>query len=56
MKSGKHVDSFVWVFPFHPELLKVIISQMGVLGVPGVLIWAIALYIAFRIPKPPKLA
>lgn len=48
-KQGKHLDSYIWVSPFHPDLLKMIISPIGIL------IWGIALYIAFRLPQARKL-
>lgn len=48
-KQGKHLDSYIWISPFHPELLKMIISPMGIL------IWGIALYIAFRMPQARRL-
>ena len=48
-KQGKQLLSYIWVSPFHPNLLKMIISPMGVL------IWSIAFYIAFRVPRARKL-
>lgn len=48
-KQGQEIVSYVLVPPFHPELLKMIISPIGVL------IWGLALYIAFRVPQARKL-
>ncbi len=42
---GQTSADFMWVSPLDPELLKMIISPVGIL------IWAIGIYIAFRAPK-----
>ncbi len=47
--EGEKLASYIWISPFHPELLKMVVSPMGVL------IWGIALYIAFRVPQARKL-
>jgi len=48
-KQGKQLTSYIWVSPFNPDLLKVVISPIGIL------IWGLALYIAFRTPQARKL-
>lgn len=49
VKEGQELLSYIWISPFHPAMLQMIISPMGLL------IWGIALYIAFRIPQANKL-
>ena len=49
-QQGEQLVSYLWVSPFHPELLKMMISPIGLL------IWGIALYIASNIPRVRKLA
>lgn len=48
-REQMNATSFVWISPFDPELLKVIVSPMGVF------IWAIGVYIGFRTPQARKL-
>jgi hypothetical protein len=48
-KGGQKVAHYIWVSPFEPELIKALISPMGLL------IWGIALYIAFRVPQARKM-
>ena len=48
-KQGQQLDGFYLLSPFDPEMLKAMISPMGLL------IWGIGLYIAFRIPQPRKI-
>lgn len=49
VKQGKPAIPYLWISPLHPDLVRMIVSPMGVL------IWGIALYIAFRQPQPRKL-
>ena len=47
-KRGEQFDGFYFLSPFDPEMLKAMISPIGLL------IWGIGLYIAFRIPQARK--
>ena len=48
-KSGEPFDGFYLLSPFDPEVLKAMISPIGLL------IWGIGLYLAFHIPQRRKL-
>lgn len=48
-KQGESFEGFYLISPFDPEMLKAMISPIGLL------IWGIGLYIAFRIPQVRKL-
>lgn len=39
----------IWISPFNPDMIGALISPMGLL------IWGIALYIAFKVPQAPKI-
>lgn len=41
--------SFVWISPFDPQVIKAVVSPMGVF------IWALGVYIGFRTPQARKL-
>lgn len=48
-KQGVQSFHYVWISPFNPDLLEMIISPMGLL------IWGFAFYIAFRTPQARKI-
>ena len=45
-KVEGYTGQFFFISPFHPSYLEGLVSPMGLL------IWAIALYVAFSVPKP----
>lgn len=48
-KQGANAMAYLWVSPFHPDLLKMMVSPVGLL------IWGFAFYIAFKTPQARKM-
>lgn len=44
-KEGKELASYLWISPFNADVIKDIISPIGIF------IWVIGIYLAFRMPK-----